>query len=136
MQDKPCYQQVVPDVLQYLSQRRDDLLEQGIDHPRICLDPGIGFGKTHAHNLQLLAGVSRFHETGCPILVGHSRKGFIRKFSGDPTRQQLAGTLAVSLHLAHAGIQIIRVHDVLQTRQALLIQQAIDDAKQESKPSC
>ena len=135
MQDHPHYDQVVDDILHYLLQRRDALLAQGIERSRICLDPGIGFGKTHSHNLQLLAEVARFHETGCPILVGHSRKGFIRKFSGDPSRQQRAGTLAVSLHLARAGIQILRVHDVLETRQALRVQQAIEDPRQASEPN-
>ena len=125
MQDNPVYDDVVENILQYLQERRDTLIDQGIDRERICLDPGIGFGKTHEHNLQLLQAIDRFHETGCPIIVGHSRKGFIKKFSGDPSDSQIAGTLAVSLWLANARIQILRVHDVLETRQGLLTQYSI-----------
>jgi dihydropteroate synthase len=125
MQDNPRYDDVAAEILQYLVRRRDWLCQQGLTREKICLDPGIGFGKTHRHNLQLLAEIACFHEAGCAVLVGHSRKGFIRKFSEDPSADQLAGTLAVSLHLARAGIQILRVHDVLPTRQALLVQQAI-----------
>ena len=126
MQDKPQYENVVHEILDYLMQRKQQLVQHGIQPERICLDPGIGFGKTHQHNLELLAKVQRFHETDCPILVGHSRKGFIKKFSDDQTPQRVPGTLAVSLWLAQAGVQIIRVHDVLETRQALQMQQAID----------
>ncbi len=128
MQDNPQYDHVVEDVFGWLVDRRDWLVERGIELPRICLDPGIGFGKTHQHNLQLLAGIARFQETGCPILVGHSRKGFIRTASGDDAPEQLAGTLTVSLYLARAGVQILRVHDVRATRQALLMQAALDAA--------
>lgn len=126
MQDKPQYENVVHEILDYLMQRKQQLIQHGIQPERICLDPGIGFGKTHQHNLELLAKVQRFHETDCPILVGHSRKGFIKKFSDDQTPQRVPGTLAVSLWLAQAGVQVIRVHDVLETRQALQMQQAID----------
>ena len=128
MQDDPRYEDVVAEILGYLAQRRDWLIEQGVQRDRICLDPGIGFGKSHEHNLTLLAHVARFHETGCPILVGHSRKGFIKKYSHDETAARIPGTLAASLNLARAGIQVIRVHDVLETRQGLLMQQAIGDA--------
>lgn len=130
MQDDPAYDDVVQEVLGYLNERRGKLIGQGIESERICLDPGIGFGKSHEHNLQLLADVERFHETGCPILVGHSRKGFVRKFSGDESDGRIAGTLAVSLLLARARIQVIRVHDVLETRQGLWMQQAIADVNQ------
>ena len=79
MQDNPFYDDVVEDVYTYLCQRRDALREAGIARDRICLDPGIGFGKTHDHNLALMAGCWRFHDLGCPLLVGHSRKGFLGK---------------------------------------------------------
>jgi dihydropteroate synthase len=77
MQDNPTYNDVVADIFSWLAQRRDALLLAGIEHARLCLDPGIGFGKTHQHNLTLAANSWRFHELGCPLLVGHSRKGFI-----------------------------------------------------------
>lgn len=119
MQDDPRYDDVVSDVLGWLKRRRDSLVGGGIDAARICLDPGIGFGKTHAHNLALLAGISRFHETGRPLLVGHSRKGFIGKLAGMDLPARDAGTLGASLHLALRGVQIIRVHAVRETAAAL-----------------
>jgi dihydropteroate synthase len=90
MQDNPFYDDVVDDILAYIRERRDMFLAAGIDRERICLDPGIGFGKTHAHNLTLMANCWRFHELGCPLLVGHSRKGFIGKLIGNrmPTGRQ------------------------------------------------
>jgi dihydropteroate synthase len=119
MQDDPRYEDVVRDVSSYLSLRRDALLAAGIAHPRICLDPGIGFGKTHQHNLTLLANSHRLHALGCPVLVGHSRKGFIGKVLADKTADRTAGTIGVALSLARQGVQIIRVHDIEPVRQAL-----------------
>ena len=120
MQDNPQYNDVVADILNYLRQRRDSLLDEGIDHNRICLDPGIGFGKTHQHNLTLMAHCEQFHQLGCPLLVGHSRKGFLAKILGDPTADRTAATIGSALTLARQGIQIIRVHDVRPVREALL----------------
>lgn len=119
MQDAPSYENVVRDILQYLRQRDAKLLEAGIAAERICLDPGIGFGKTHEHNIELLQQVVAFHELGRPLLVGHSRKGFIGKLIGDKEADRCAGTLALSLWLAQQNVQVIRVHDVAETRQAL-----------------
>jgi dihydropteroate synthase len=121
MQDHPTYTDVVADILGLLAQRRDSLLAAGIAAERIALDPGIGFGKTHQHNLTLLANCHRFHELGCPLLVGHSRKGFIAKVLGDKLADRAAGSVGVSLALASQGVQILRVHDVAATRQALLL---------------
>lgn len=119
MQDDPQYDDVVGEVLEHLRRRRNALLEAGIAADRIALDPGIGFGKTHEHNLTLVANCHRFHELGCPLLVGHSRKGFIGKIIGDKTADRTAGTLGVSLALANQGVQILRVHDVAPTLHAL-----------------
>jgi dihydropteroate synthase len=119
MQDDPQYEDVVRDIGEYLRQRRDELVVDGLDFNRICLDPGIGFGKTHQHNLTLMASCWRFHELGCPLLVGHSRKGFIGKVIGDKSADRLYGTIGGALSLARQGVQIIRVHDVLPVRQAL-----------------
>lgn len=124
MQDAPTYPNVVEDILDYLRQRRDALVAAGIEPQQICLDPGIGFGKTHQHNLTLLANCWRFHELGCPLLVGHSRKGFIGKVLGDKQADRLAGGIGVSLSLARQGVQIVRVHDVAPTQQALLLFEA------------
>jgi dihydropteroate synthase len=121
MQDNPFYDDVVEDIYMFLCQRRDALLAAGIERERICLDPGIGFGKTHQHNLTLMAHCGRFHELGCPILVGHSRKGFIGKFLGDKEADRTAGTIGGALALARQGVQILRVHDVRAVREAILL---------------
>jgi dihydropteroate synthase len=119
MQDNPQYADVVSDILGYLTHTRDWLLEQGIERERICLDPGIGFGKTHEHNLTLLRQIAAFHQLDTPLLVGHSRKGMIGKLLGNSERNRDAGTLGLTLHLANQGIQVIRVHEVAQTKDAL-----------------
>jgi dihydropteroate synthase len=133
MQDNPFYDDVVEDIYAYLVQRRDALIAAGIDRQRICLDPGIGFGKTHQHNLTLMANSSRFHELGCPLLVGHSRKGFIAKVleagvgsrgSGGVGQTRTFGTVGAALALARQGVQIVRVHDVRAVREALLLFEA------------
>ena len=115
MQEAPVYADVVAEVFEYLGRRRDELLAAGIDQDRIALDPGIGFGKTTEHNLQLLANAWRLHALGCPVLVGHSRKRFLAV----APQQVEAGTIAVALSLARQGVQILRVHDVAAVRQAL-----------------
>jgi dihydropteroate synthase len=124
MQEDPRYDDVVTEVYDYLALRRDALVAAGIDRARIALDPGIGFGKTHAHNIELLAHCHRLHALECPVLVGHSRKGFIAKLIGDPAVDPLAGTIGVSLSLARQRVQVLRVHDVAAVRQALLLFEA------------
>lgn len=125
MQDDPSYRDVVDEIERYLLARRQACLDQGIELERICLDPGIGFGKTHDHNLTLLRATNRFASIGSPILIGHSRKGFIRKVLDRNERNlndeynPMAGTLAVSMAVAAAGAHVIRVHDVAETVQAL-----------------
>jgi len=119
MQDNPIYDDVVADVGNYLAGRRDVLVAAGIDRPRICLDPGIGFGKTTRHNLLLVANCYRLHHLGCPILVGHSRKGFLGKVLGDMEADRTAATIGVALRLATQGVQVLRVHDVRPVRDAL-----------------
>ena len=130
MQDDPRYDDVVAEIFAYLQSRRDELLAAGIQRERIALDPGIGFGKTHVHNLTLLGRCDRFLALGCPLVVGHSRKGFIGKALkdaglGDKATDRAAGTLGVSLALANQGVQILRVHDVALTRQALALYAAV-----------
>ena len=124
MQDRPTYNDVVEDVFEYLRARRDALLAAGVRRQRICLDPGIGFGKTLQHNLTLLANVGRFHDLGCPLLVGHSRKRFLGQVLGDADADRTAATVGVALSLARQGVQIIRVHDVAPVREALLLFEA------------
>jgi dihydropteroate synthase len=124
MQDDPRYDDVVGEVRDYLARRRDALIAAGIDRQRIALDPGIGFGKTHQHNVTLVAHCHELHALGCPLLVGHSRKGFIGKVLGDKEADRLAGTIGVALALARQGVQIVRVHDVGPVREALLLFEA------------
>jgi dihydropteroate synthase len=119
MQDNPLYDNVVEDILGYLKQRRKWLLDQGIEEKKICLDPGIGFGKTHEHNITLLQNAFRFHETSQPVLIGHSRKGFIAKLLGSKDANRTLGTVGVSLSLVLQKIQVLRVHDVVEHKQAI-----------------
>lgn len=130
MQDNPCYQNVTREIYAYLAQRKSTLVDAGLKPTKICLDPGIGFGKSHDHNLQLLRDCHQFHELGCPLLIGHSRKGLIGKLINDNSPQTSpltidqrdAGTLAITLQLAQQGIQLIRVHEVANTIAALTTQ--------------
>jgi len=125
MQQAPVYEDAVAEVIEYLRRRRDASIDVGIDPARIAVDPGIGFGKTLEHNLALLSHAWRFHELGCPVLVGHSRKRFIGEVLGDSRADRTAGTIAVAVSLARQGVQILRVHDVGAVRQALLLYRAV-----------
>jgi dihydropteroate synthase len=119
MQDNPTYVDVVAEVREYLRERRDALMAAGISSERICLDPGVGFGKTHEHNITLMSHCDAFHELDCPLLVGHSRKGFLGKLIGDRESDRTNATIGAALSLAVQGVQIIRVHDVRSVREAL-----------------
>ncbi|MEN9062649.1 dihydropteroate synthase [Ponticoccus litoralis] len=130
MQDDPRYDDVLLDVYDFLERQVSALERTGIPRDRIVVDPGIGFGKTMAHNLTLLHNVSLFHGMGCPVLVGASRKGFIGTLSGavEPSGR-VAGSLAAALAAAAQGVQIVRVHDVTETVQALKVWRAIEQAE-------
>lgn len=121
MQIDPVYTNVVEEIYAYLTNRRDALIAAGVAADRICLDPGIGFGKTTQHNLMLVRRVGRLHETGCPILVGHSRKGFLGKVAADVPVHSTAATIGASLALARQAVQLLRVHDVAPVRAALAL---------------
>jgi len=124
MQDTPQYEDVVQEIYDYLQQRRDQLADAGVSLKRICLDVGIGFGKTHQHNLTLLANASRFHQLGCPLMVGHSRKGFIAHLLGDKQADRTAGSVGVALAVGSQHVQVLRVHDVAAVREAWLLFEA------------
>lgn len=126
MQDQPTYQDVVGDIFDYLRQRFQSLLDAGISSEQICLDPGIGFGKTHEHNLTLLSGCEKFLELGRPILIGHSRKGFVGKLQEDKEAERDSGTLAISLMLAQKGMHVLRVHAAEATVRALRVQSSLE----------
>lgn len=125
MQHDPRYEDVLLDVYDALAARVAAAEAAGIDRARLMVDPGIGFGKTVAHNLALLARLSLFHGLGCPILLGASRKRFIGTVAAEarPDRR-LAGSLAVALAGVAQGVQMIRVHDAAETRQAIALWRA------------
>ena len=125
MQVNPTYDDVVLDVYDALERQIGMARAAGIPKRNIIVDPGIGFGKTLEHNLELLQGLAIFHSLGCPILLGASRKRFIGTLSGvEEADQRLPGSLAVALAGVAQGAQILRVHDVAETRQALTLWQA------------
>jgi dihydropteroate synthase len=126
MQDDPRYGNVLLDVYDWLAARIEAAEEAGIPRDRIAVDPGIGFGKSLDHNLALLKGLSLFHGLGCPVLLGASRKRFIGTLATVPEADRRGpGTLAVMLAAAAQGVQIHRVHDVAEARQALTLWQAV-----------
>ena len=126
MQNDPRYGHVLLDVYDALAARVAEAVAAGIDRSRIVVDPGIGFGKTTAHNLTLLRGLSIFHDLGCPILLGVSRKRFIGEIGQAPVAaQRVHGSIAVALAGVAQGAQILRVHDVAETLQALRLHMAI-----------
>ncbi len=126
MQADPRYDDVLLDVYDHLAARVAAAEAAGIARARILVDPGIGFGKTQAHNLALLARLSLFHALGCPILLGVSRKRFIGTIGQAPEpRARMPGSVAVALAGVAQGAQVIRVHDVAETRQALALWQAV-----------
>lgn len=130
MQDAPAYDDVTAEVEAFLLARAEAAMSAGIASGKITLDPGLGFGKTAAHNLRLLADLPRLARHGFPILVGASRKRTVAAI--DPAAREatdrLGGSLAFALHAAAHGAAALRVHDVRETRQALLVQAALEDA--------
>ncbi len=128
MQADPRYDDVLQDVYDWLARRMDHAVSEGTDPARIITDPGIGFGKTLGHNLTLLRGLSRFHSLGAPILLGASRKRFVGTLSGvEEAAARMPGSVAVALWAAGQGAQILRVHDVAETVQALALWRALTD---------
>lgn len=132
MQNNPQYDDVLQEVHDFLAARIEHALDQGVARERLIIDPGIGFGKTMRHNLTLLSGLSQFHDLGVAVLLGASRKKFIGTLSGVETASaRMPGSLAVALHAAAQGAQIIRVHDVAETVQALALWRALTSEGQE-----
>jgi dihydropteroate synthase len=130
MQDDPRYDDVVGEVEAFLLARAEAAVAAGVAPGRIWLDPGIGFGKTPAHNLALLAALPRLVASGYPVLLGASRKRFIAALDplGKDANARLGGSLAAALAGAAAGVAALRVHDVRETVQALAVQAAISDS--------
>ena len=120
MQLEPTYTDVVAEVLAFLTDRKASCMKAGIDSQKIILDPGFGFGKTLAHNLTLFGAIDQFVATGYPVLVGVSRKTMIGQMLRlENTDERLMGSVALALLAAQRGAAILRVHDVLETRQAI-----------------
>jgi dihydropteroate synthase len=126
MRRHAVYDDVVREVAEHLARRVEACETAGIPRARIAVDPGLGFAKTGEHNLALLAALATLHGIGCALLVGASRKSFIgRIFKAETPKDRIGGSLAAALAAAAQGAQILRVHDVLATRQALAVWQAI-----------
>jgi dihydropteroate synthase len=125
MQDHPHYEDVVSEVKAFLAARLQAALDAGIAEERVWLDPGIGFGKAAAHNMELLRRLGELRELGRPLVVGTSRKSFIGKLDGSPADRRLGGTIASSVLAAAEGADVLRVHDVAEVRQALQVAAAI-----------
>ena len=121
MQQNPTYVDVVRDVTEFLQQQVDRCLMAGILPERMSVDPGIGFGKTAEHNLQLLKSVARLQQDlQRPVLIGHSRKRFLSKILGRSVEERESGTIGVSIALAEQGVDILRIHDVRSVRDAIV----------------
>ena len=131
MQDDPRYDDVVLDVFDDLEDRVAACRAAGIPAGRLAVDPGIGFGKTPAHNMRLIESAAIFHGLGCPLLIGASRKSTIARIAGGAARdagRRLPGSLALALAAWERGAQVVRVHDVEETAQARALWRALDDA--------
>ena len=126
MQLQPSYGEVVQEVFDYLAQRLAAALAAGIGRERLLVDPGFGFGKTLEHNLALLRNLDRFAELGVPVLVGMSRKSMLGDITGRPVDQRQYASIAAAMLAASRGANILRVHDVAATRDALAVQQAVN----------
>ncbi len=130
MQDDPRYDDVVEEVATWLAERVEVAVAAGVDPGRVCVDPGIGFGKTVAHNLSLLAHLPRLVErTGRPVLVGVSRKRFLASLLGDPARDRTVAGVTAGLAALDGGAWGLRVHDVRPHADALLMRSAIGAAR-------
>lgn len=125
MQAEPHYDNCVREVCEFLEQRMNAIADAGIEPQRVCLDPGIGFGKTADHNMELLKDIPSLHALNRPLLVGHSRKRFLSKILGRPVEERLAGTVGVSIALAAKAVDYIRIHDVRAVRDALVAWNAL-----------
>ena len=122
MQKKPNYKNVLLDIYDFFENKIKLIRSKGIKHNNIILDPGIGFGKNLKHNMSLISNISIFHSLGFPILVGNSRKRFIKDLAGkNDSESRIGGTAASSIYLMMQGVQILRIHDVNEILQGLKI---------------
>jgi dihydropteroate synthase len=135
MQDDPRYDDVLVEVYDWLGERISEAVDAGIDRSRILIDPGFGFGKNVGHNLALMNGLALFHSLGCPLVVGASRKRTVGALSGEaPADKRLGGSIAFAMKAAEQGVQLLRVHDVFDTVQALKIWRGLRDQALTPRP--
>ena len=128
MQDDPRYDDVIVEVYLWLEERISAALDAGVARENILVDPGFGFGKNVGHNLELMNGLALFHSLGCPLVIGASRKRTIGALSGEaPVERRVAGSIAFAMKAAEQGAQLIRVHDVFETVQALKVWRGLRD---------
>jgi dihydropteroate synthase len=133
MQADPRYGDVVAEVAAFLRERRDALEAAGVARARLCIDPGFGFGKTLAHNLELLKHIGSMQtQLDLPVLAGLSRKSMLGAITGKPVRERLAASVAAAIAAVARGARIVRVHDVAETVDALKIWQAVNQDKSQS----
>ncbi len=125
MQEDPTYDDVVDDVKTFLAERVRFAIDSGIDERRIWIDPGIGFGKTLEHNLELLRRIGELRELGRPICVGTSRKSFISTITGREAEDRMGGTIASNVLALAGGAEVFRVHDVRPVREALAVAEVV-----------
>lgn len=130
MQKQPAYDDAVEDVFQWLLTRVDACLTAGFQSNQLLLDPGFGFGKTLDHNIALFKNLDRFVQTGYPILVGVSRKTMIGNLTGRPVEQRVTGSAVAAAIAASQGASILRVHDVAETRDAMVVMQSLTQGLQ------
>lgn len=130
MQDNPRYSNVIAEVGDFLFARAEACLAAGIGRDRIFLDPGFGFGKTLAHNLELMAGLDKLLEMGFPLLVGVSRKSMFGALLDREVDERLAGSVAMATIAAWSGASIIRTHDIAETKDAVRVAAAVRGARQ------
>jgi dihydropteroate synthase len=129
MQDDPTYYDVVAEVRGFLGDRIEAALAAGIDLEQLCVDPGLGFGKTLEHNLAILRDIRAFHHLRVPVLVGPSRKGFIGALTGTEVDDRIEGTAAVVAWCAAEGVDVVRVHDVKEMARVVRVVDAISGAR-------
>lgn len=127
MQSSPHYDDVVVEVLEFLTRRVRELEAQDIHESRITIDPGFGFGKTLEHNLAMFRAIDRFVATGWPVLIGVSRKSMLGAVTGRPVGERTPASVAAALMAVERGARIVRVHDVAATRDALSVWEAIEN---------
>ncbi len=126
MQNNPSYKNELLDIYDFFEKKLKFLRSIGINHNKIIIDPGIGFGKNLKHNMNLIKNISIFHSLGFPILVGNSRKRFIKEISkNNDTKLRIGGTVASSIYMMTQGVQILRVHDVNEIMQGIKVYKEI-----------